>query len=172
MRDVYIHINHLRTRFKNKYLKEIEPQKHDPIMRKRMMLSEATGIKRYYDLIRIMGRVLEVTCTRNDYNSYEGINIIGRNAQVCLFEFLLLSIIKKINKETSNAPRHARMNIHLNEHRANLRTKAVGKYIELFQWAEALKREVYDPWPLVQEKDLRLAYIKSSPLKSQKAFRH
>lgn len=174
MTDVYIHINHLRTRFLNKYIPEVisyQDLPKEPIIQHKMFLSEATGIKRMYDIIRLLSNLCEVTVVRNDYNSYEGITIIGRVSLVSLFNDLLNSIINKILKSTSAAPRNPKNKIHLAEFKAVLRSKAVMKYEALFRELIKTKTRDEDYWYWIKDRELRDDYITSSPLKAFKKFR-
>jgi hypothetical protein len=174
MRDIYIHIYQLRIRFKEKYLEELHLSDNTPITHQKLFMGESCGITKYHDMIRILGELLEVTVLRNQYNAYEGIAPVGRAMQVFIFNQILHSIIKKINKQTRNAPRHPKSTLHLNEYRANLKAKAIRLYIQMFKELRQFRDKRRGPkeiWFWRQEYEMRKAYIKSSPLRVLKRFR-
>jgi hypothetical protein len=177
IRNIHIHIHHTRVKFINKIIplvvkaQALEPGLH-PIIEKRFLFGEATGIKRYDDIIRLLGGILGVTCLRNSYNSYEGIVVVGREPLVSAFNNIFKRIVELIYKETSNAPAHPKMKGHLSEYRANLRTKAVALFIKQFKELKEFRDAQVDLWYQTQEKVKRDEYIKNSPLKAKKAYRH
>lgn len=177
IRNIHIHIHHTRTKFINRIIplvvqsQSLDPSLH-PIIQKRFMFGETTGIKRYDDIIRLLGGILGVTCLRNSYNAYEGIVVVGREPLVSAFDKIFKRIVEIIYTETSNAPAHPKMKGHLSEYRASLRTKAVALFIRQFKELKAHRDGLVDNWFQIQEKIKRDEYIKNSPLKAKKAYRH
>lgn len=174
MTDVYIHINHLRTRFeKTYYPKMIEVQDSQtiqPIVQLKMWQGNK-GVIRYEPLVRIMSCILEVTVVRNSFNIEEGITIVGRAALVSLFIQLLESIKHKIDKTASTTPEKPQNDIHRSEHIANIKAKAIMAYVKGFEVIRRSKWQHLSMAYWIVDQDLRHAYISTSPLKTLKKYK-
>lgn len=135
--------------------------------------NDTSGLKRYFEIIRLLSNLWEVTILRDAFNVSLGIIIVGHTPLVFEFMNTLVSIIHKIENETRYAPVNALdTQIHLSEQKANIKAKACKLYLALFEQLVEEKKQKMDRQFWEENRRKRKEYIRESNLRTKKTFKY
>lgn len=134
------------------------------------------GLRKYYNLYRILVKVLPISILRNQFNAQDGIWIVAKKEDIQEIVNNITNVIKEIEDKSAAKEFKKELKRHGHEIKANYKLTILDSICEGFvkEWNKAKKnnlRKLNKIWKESNLRELFKTYIKETPsLNGKKPF--